>query len=450
MSHPSETVDETQLSVAHEDSVPIPGLVLVFSSGEPLMGAMTALEDEIMLGRGELQGVELRDSCMSRKHASVRFESGTWTVTDHGSRNGTYVNGERVDESTIVSGEAVVRTGETVSLLLKNIRPFLDHHVDIKDEYVVGPRLEPILQQVQRAANSGVLHVTGETGSGKEIAARHFHRFSPGRDGPFVAVNCAAVPEGVAERLIFGAKKGAYSGADADAPGYVQEANGGTLFLDEVSELDLGVQAKLLRVLETREVLPLGASRPRRVDIRICSATHRELREAVSAGRFREDLFYRLGRPRVALPPLRERIEEIPFLIERLLRQTDKGLVAHASLIEACLLRRWPGNVRELLAEVKDAAFEAQSRGKSVVRGSHLAEDAGLEYAVSESQRSASIRSSQLPPREVIEKTLADCGGRVATAARELGIHRNQLRRWLDKNEIDPKRVAEQQSPSGS
>src|SRR5690606_11386809 len=120
-------------------------------------------------GRGELRGVELRDSCMSRKHAEVRFESGTWSITDHGSRNGTYVNGEKVDGNLIVSGQAVLRTGETVSLLLQDIRAFLDHHVDIKDEYVVGPRLEPILQQVQRAANSGVLHVTGETGAGKEI-----------------------------------------------------------------------------------------------------------------------------------------------------------------------------------------------------------------------------------------------------------------------------------------
>lgn len=450
MNHPSETVDETALSMAREGEAPIPGLVLVFSSGEPLLGAMSAVESEIVLGRGELRGVELRDSCMSRKHAEVRFESGTWSITDHGSRNGTYVNGEKVDGNLIVSGQAVLRTGETVSLLLQDIRAFLDHHVDIKDEYVVGPRLEPILQQVQRAANSGVLHVTGETGAGKEIAARHFHRFSPGRDGPFVAVNCAAIPEGVAERLIFGAKKGAYSGADADARGYVQEASGGTLFLDEVGELDLGVQAKLLRVLETHEVLPLGASRPRRVDIRLCSATHKDLRESVSAGRFREDLFYRLGRPRVSMPPLRERIEEIPFLIERLLRQIDSNLVAHASLIETCMLRRWPGNVRELLAEVKDAAFEAEARGKNVVRASHLAEDAGIEHVTSDSQRSPTSRSSQLPPRDVIEKTLAECGGKVATTARELGIHRNQLRRWLDKNGVDPKVYGGDEEPGSS
>src|SRR5205823_14554395 len=119
----------------------------------------------------------------------------------------------------------------------------------------------------------------------------------------------------VAERLLFGAKKGAFSGATADVEGYVQAADGGTLFLDEIGELDLAVQAKLLRVLEAREVLPLGASRPRPVDLRLCSATHRDLRAAVADGSFRADLFFRVGQPEVALPPLRERPEEIPFLV---------------------------------------------------------------------------------------------------------------------------------------
>ncbi len=439
MSEPSETIDETALSMAKEGGAPVPGLVLVFSSGHPLLGAILA-GTEIVLGRGEIRGVELRDSCMSRRHATVGYARGKWTVVDQASRNGSYLNGERIEGSIEFEGEAVLRTGETISLLLGDIRPFLEHHVDLKGDYVVGPRMEPILGQVQRAANSGVLHVTGETGAGKEIAARHFHKFGPGRDGAFVGVNCAAIPEGVAERLLFGATKGAYSGADKDSRGYIQEASGGTLFLDEVGELDLSVQAKLLRVLETREVLPLGASRPKKVDLHLCSATHRDLREAVSSGKFREDLFYRLGRPHVVLPPLRQRLEEIPFLIERHLHATDPNLVPHATLVEACMLRKWPGNIRELLAEVRDAAFEAQSHGKNVVRGSHLAEDAGAEYAAADSSSQIGSRPSQLPPRESIESALKESKGRVATAARALGVHRNQLRRWLEKNDIDPKK----------
>lgn len=442
MNQPSETIDETALSLAQDDGAPQPGMVLVFSSGQPLLGPMLA-DGEMILGRGEFRGVELRDRSMSRRHATVRHQDGTWTITDEASRNGSYLNGERISGSTQTTENAVLRTGETVVLLLSDIRPFLEHHIDLTEEYIVGPRMAPLLAQVLRAANSGVLHVTGETGAGKEIAAKHFHRFGPGRDGSFVAVNCAAIPEGVAERLLFGATKGAYSGADKEVSGYVQEANGGTLFLDEVGELDLNVQAKLLRVLETREVLPLGASRPKRVELHLCSATHRDLRESVAVGKFREDLFYRLGRPHVSLPPLRERIEEIPFLVERHLQATSPELIAHATLIEACLLRRWPGNVRELLAEVRDAAFEAQADNKSVVRVNHLADDAGSEYVATESSRqSSSSRPSSLPERGDIEQALAECEGRVATAARTLGIHRNQLRRWLEKNEVDPKQFS--------
>lgn len=439
VNQPTETADETAFSRLGEGPPPVPGMVVIFSSGEPLLAPVRVEERELTLGRGGLSGVELSDHCMSRSHVSVSYRGGKWTISDLGSRNGTYVGGEKLVATSEFDTDVVLRTGETLSLLLSNIRPFLEHPVEFKDGYIVGPRMQAVLQQVNRAANSGVLHVTGETGSGKEIAAKHFHRFGTGKGGPFVAVNCAAIPEGVAERLLFGAKKGAYSGADADSRGYVQEATGGTLFLDEVGELELAVQAKLLRVLETREVLPLGASRPLRVDIRLCSATHKDLREAVAKGKFREDLFYRLGRPHVALPPLRSRPEEMPFLIERQLRETDKSLVAHATFVEACLLRPWPGNVRELLSEVRDAAFEALSQGKTAVKVSQLSPDAGLEYAGGRDDSSSGTRPSFLPGQEEIEQALKECEGRVATAARTLGVHRNQLRRWLDKNAIDPK-----------
>jgi transcriptional regulator with PAS, ATPase and Fis domain len=438
----SQTATETAFSRAAEEGESEPGVVIAFSSGHALLGPI-AQAGELVLGRGEIRGVELRDSCMSRRHVTVKYGRGKWTVTDQASRNGSYVNGERVEGSVHVEGEAVLRTGETVSLLLRDVRPFLEHHIDLKGDYIVGPRLEPALSQVRRAANSGAVHITGETGSGKEIAAKHFHRFGPGRDGPFVAVNCAAIPEGVAERLLFGATKGAYSGADKDARGYVQEANGGTLFLDEVGELPPGVQAKLLRVLETREVIPLGASRPVKVEFGLCSATHRDLREFVSQGKFREDLFYRLGRPHVVLPPLRERREEIPFLIERHLHATCPDLVPHATLVEACMLKYWPGNVRELLAEVRDAAFNAQAQGKNAVRAFNLAEDAGLEHSSAESSAPGSSQSSNLPPDHDIQGALAQSQGKVATAARALGIHRNQLRRWLEKNGIDPKQFGQ-------
>jgi DNA-binding NtrC family response regulator len=209
---------------------------------------------------------------------------------------------------------------------------------------VEGPLLQEVLRMVAQTARLGsMLHITGESGAGKEGVARAFHAAGPAPGGPFMAVNCATIPEGMAERLLFGTKRGAYSGADADADGYVQAAHGGTLFLDEVAELSPAVQAKLLRVLETGEVLPLGASRSRRVELRFCSATHRDLRAQVAAGKLREGLFFRIASPRVAVPPLRDRIEEIPWLLHRQIGETAPGLVTHVSLVEACLLRTWPG-----------------------------------------------------------------------------------------------------------
>jgi transcriptional regulator of acetoin/glycerol metabolism len=438
----TETADEAAVSQGFDGAPPEPGVLLVFSAGEPLSGALPLRYErgtaKLTVGRGRLEDVELRDTCMSREHASILEHDGTWTVKDHGSRNGTYVDGVRVTGEVSGSRLRVVRTGETVFLLCADLAPFRTQTVELREDCVIGSRMVGIMQSVVRAAQAGVLHVTGETGTGKEVVARAFHRFGAGPTGPFVAVNCATIPEGVAERLLFGAQRGAFSGADRDSRGYVQESDGGTLFLDEVGELDLSVQAKLLRVLETREVLPLGASRPTKVDLRLCSATHRDLRQAVAAGRFREDLFFRLGRPRVALPALRERPEEIPFLIDRQLRRTDDGLTAQAALIEACLLRHWPGNVRELLAEVRDAAFEARAAGKTIVKGTHLAEDAGREYAPVDAASRSAPAPAALPPRERIEEALRACGGRVTTAARTLGLHRNQLRRWLEKNGIDP------------
>lgn len=429
----TQTADETAFSHQTTGAGGEPGVVLAFSAGEPLCGPLAlSSKGSLEVGRGQMEGVDLRDSCMSRKHATIRWDAGTWTVIDHGSRNGTYVDGLRVNGSVSGTNLGVVRTGETLLLLVSDLRPYRAHGVELREDRVVGVKTHEVLQAAFRAARAAVLHITGETGSGKEVVARAFHELAGSKSGVFVAVNCATIPEGLAERLLFGARRGAYSGADRDAAGYVQEADGGTLFLDEVGELDLNVQAKLLRVLESCEVFPLGASRPIQVALRICSATHRELRQAVAEGTFREDLFFRLGRPRVALPPLRERREEIPFLIERQLGAVAPELVPRAALVEACLLRPWPGNVRELLAELRDAALAAQATGKGVVKLSHLPEGAGEQYATSSTPVGTGPRV--LPSRGEIEAALKACDGKVATAARRLGVHRNQLRRWLDKH----------------
>jgi DNA-binding NtrC family response regulator len=431
----TQTLDSAGLSGGAAAAEPVPGLLLVFSAHEPLCAPLPLVRGGVDLGRGEVGGVRIEDACMSRRHARVELDRGRWRVRDLGSRNGTLADGRPV------AGEAevlrLVRLGDSLFVPCADLRPFQTGRVEADERRVLGPTLRRAWDAVERAARFGdVVHVTGESGSGKELAARRFHEAGPRPGGPFVAVNCASIPEGVAERLLFGARKGAFSGAHADAEGLVQAADGGTLFLDEVGELDPAVQAKLLRVLEAREVIALGASRPTRVDLRICSATHRSLRALVGEKRFREDLYFRIGRPQVELPPLRERPEEIPYLVDREVRRLAPDLGVHASLVEQCLLRAWPGNVRELVAEVRDAARAALVDGAAVVDAARLAPDAGRPLGEEEP---AGAAAAALPAREAIEAALRDAGGRVATAARALGVHRTQLRRWLAKHDVDPR-----------
>lgn len=443
MARPTETIDDSgQSRAGGADGGEVPGVLVVFSKGEPLQAAVRLEHGGLTLGRRNLPGVQLSDNRMSRNHVRVsRTESG-WAIEDLGSRNGTLVGGQRLAGQSSYEQPQVIRAGDTLFMPQEDIRPFEAHGADLGEAWVLGPKMRSVLDAVRRAAALGTLHVTGETGTGKELAARSFHAFGPSSNGPFVAVNCATIPEGVAERLLFGAKKGAFSGANCDVGGFVQEADGGTLFLDEVGELSLSVQAKLLRFLETREVQPLGEARAKKVDVRVCSATHRDLRRAVKAGSFREDLLYRVARPHVALPPLRERMEDVPHLIDRKLRSISARLIAHVSFVEACLLRPWPGNIRELAAEVQQAASVALPDG-FVVREAHLSPTAGMRALESEpppvlATPSEPTREADLE-RDAVFSALARCEGKVAKAARELGVHRNQLRRWLDKNSVDPK-----------
>jgi transcriptional regulator with GAF, ATPase, and Fis domain len=298
------------------------------------------------------------------------------------------------------------------------------------------------------ARSSRTLLVQGESGTGKELAARLFHEAGPSRRGPFIAVNCAAIPTGLAERLLFGAKKGAYSGA-ADATGYIAAGHGGVFFLDEAGELDLAVQAKLLRAIETSEIIALGASSGRQVDVRYCFATHRDLRESVREGRFRADLYHRIAPPEVWLPPLRERLDEVPWHVHAEVTGVSPDLAAHVKLVEACMLRPWPGNVRELRRQVRFAAERALSEAPAgserpgpatspVVTLEHMSTSAGLPYA-DEATEEGAPRIRQYAPRrepttrERVMTALQDSSNNVAAAARLLGLHRNQLYREMER-----------------
>jgi transcriptional regulator with GAF, ATPase, and Fis domain len=411
----------------------LPGLLLVFSDGKPHLTPIPLGGEPLAIGRGPVGSIVIDDAALSRRHAEVAFANGQWQIRDLGSRNGTAVDARPLTQPLASETARLLRCGDTLFLLCADLRPFVRARVEVLDDAVVGPRLRRTWDEVASvAARRDNLHITGETGAGKELAARHFHRAGPAREGPFVAVNCATIPTAIAERLLFGARRGAYSGADTNSEGYLQAATGGTLFLDEVAELEPAVQAKLLRVLETREVLQLGATRPTRIDLRICSATHGGLQARVSEGRFREDLYFRLGRPEVRVLPLRERAEEIPYLINLALA----GATAHVSLIERALSHTWPGNVREILGEMKEAARRASKLGSALVEARHLDESSTLvpteEVAPDDAPRHRGP-PVEPPPREVLQAALDENQGNISRAARALGVHRTQLRRWMER-----------------
>ncbi len=430
-----QTASDSELS-RHDDDTPVAGLLVVWSDGRPQLASMRIPPPGLILGRTNLAGFE--DDRLSRQHARVRWTGTQFLVEDLGSRNGTFVGGSPVAGEVAVSPETVLRVGRSLCLLVPDLRPFVDGVVSHDGGVIAGPTLRRTWEAAARAARTGkTLLVTGESGVGKELVAKAFHA-ATGSTSELVAVNCAAIPAGVAERLLFGARKGAYSGADRDAPGYLAAADGGTLFLDEVAELELAVQAKLLRALETGELLPLGAARPQSVSVRVVAATLRDLRAEVAAGRFRDDLYFRIGRPDIAVPSLRERREEIPWLVSQATHAA--GLPAHHSLVEVCLMRAWPGNIRELLGEIGAAAAIANEAGATAVRADDLSPTAGIAFAPAHDASSPATKAptpgtpTPLPSHDRIVAVLRDMAGNVTRAAKQLGLHRNQLRRYLAKH----------------
>jgi DNA-binding NtrC family response regulator len=428
----------------------VPGVVIVFSGGAPAARVLPLESEALVLGRREGTTGKLDDGRVSREHARVELRDGRWMVTDLSSQNGTVVDGEIAAAQVPTVMHCVMRLGDTLLVPCADVRPLERAGVRNIDGFVRGPAMQAILDEAVAAAGSGgALHIRGESGTGKEGVAQAFHRAGPRAAGPLVAVNCAAIQPALAERLLFGARRGAYSGADADAIGYVQEADGGTLFLDEVAELDLQVQAKLLRALESKEIMPLGASKPRTVDFALCTATSKDLRALVAAGTWREDLYLRIARPAVTLPALRDRPEEIPALIaHELAKLPPPAPSAHISFVERCLLRPWPGNARELLAEVR-AAAQAPRGGGNRLTARHLAETAGsvfsaaaLDVPASPPSRDPSLQDppqKRMPRIDVawlqrIQDALDANGGNITATARALGLHRNQMRRLIERH----------------
>ncbi|MCP4666553.1 MAG: sigma-54-dependent Fis family transcriptional regulator [Deltaproteobacteria bacterium] len=291
----------------------------------------------------------------------------------------------------------------------------------------------------QIAPSEATVLITGETGTGKELIAGAIHFNGPRKDGPFVKMNCAAVPEGLLESELFGHEKGAFTGAHRRKEGRFQQAHGGSLFLDEISEMSLPMQVKLLRVLQEREITRLGGEEVIKVDVRVIAAANKDLVQEIEKGRFREDLYYRLNVVTLHVPPLRDRKEDIPLLAQHFLalfseknRKQIKGLTPQA--MDRLLKHHWPGNVRELMNTVERAV---------VLSRSEYLDDKDFPVAIkSESSPGRPASGPQAGPsefrlddveREAILKTLESAEGNKSEAARRLGITRKTLHKKLKK-----------------
>jgi DNA-binding NtrC family response regulator len=284
--------------------------------------------------------------------------------------------------------------------------------------------------------------ILGESGTGKEMVARAIHHHSSRAEGPFIPLNCAAVPETLLESELFGYLRGAFTDARKDRRGLFQEASGGILFLDEISEIPINLQAKLLRVIEDKEVRPLGANQSERVDTRIVSACNLDLEQLVEQGRFRQDLYYRLNVIRIELPPLRERSEDIPLLAEHFLHEFAPQAKRQIDSIEqealaALMNYRWPGNVRELEHTIERAVLLGKETSIGL-KDLPLQSQAGSGSSVPLAAAVANGYTLRDLEREYILRVIESTYGNKAEAARILGVDRTTLYRKLEEYKVKP------------
>ncbi len=421
----------------------------LFRHGEELL--RVALAGRTVVGRGASCDVSLPDPTLSRAHAAFELRGDSWVLVDLTGR-GARVGRGLVREAALADGaelalgsyralfraapdtsDDATRVGGDATLLVETraeIRPSLPGAFE--GMISSAPALRQVFELVERVAPSmAPVTILGETGTGKELVARALHRLS-GRQGAFVPVNCSAIAETLIESELFGHERGAFSGAERQRKGAFEEAHGGTLFLDEIGELPLDLQPKLLRALEQGEVKRVGASRPIEVEVRILAATHRDLRARVRAGRFREDLYYRLCVVPVTVPPLRARKGDVRALASHFLqRAVPKGQAVRFS--EAALARLeghdWPGNVRQLRNAVQRALL---FRGEGLVIGPDAivfddARDPGPPAGGDDDVLYVRGLTMEAIEREAIRLSLRRHAGRRAAVVKELSLAKSTV-----------------------
>jgi transcriptional regulator with GAF, ATPase, and Fis domain len=418
-------------------------LTVVHSPDATKIGQAATIDRPLVIGRdGDEPIGGIDDARLSRRHATIQPKDTLLEVVDKNSRNGVYLAGKKIRRES-VPGTRVLRLGDTICLLERAqtaagslaLPPYLIGTSDVFRE---------VCASAQAAATSGLpVLLLGETGAGKEVFAQAIHDWSQ-RSGRLVALNTAALPSELCEAQLFGHVRGSFTGAIRDERGAFDVADGGTLFLDEVGELPHHLQPKLLRVLETREFTPVGATRSRKTDVLVVSATNADLPREVEAKAFRRDLYARLAGMVIRIPPLRSRLTDLPLLLRHFL---GHEIELSASFIEVALLYDWPMNVREL----KTIATRLKLLKVNVLERAHFKKVVDEvappdEEPSEEPAEEFEAPRRKRPTREALEATLRQFGGNVTKTASHYGREAKQIYRWIESEGIDLERLRTQQS----
>jgi DNA-binding NtrC family response regulator len=426
-------------------------LRIAFSPDLQAVGRVLPLSEESCTVGREVQGAGcVADGLMSRAHARISKQGARWLLEDLGSRNGTFVDGQRLDIPADLSANRVILIGATLLVVDEEPAPDLlpvgeEEEEEERIDEIGGisfatERLRRSLVTVARAPGNVLL--LGPTGAGKDVAANAIHRLAQGSGRPFVPVNCAAITPELAESALFGHTKGAFTGAEGSNDGFFVEADGGTLFLDEIGELPPAIQAKLLRVLEDGMVRPIAGD-PKQVNVRIIAAT---LRDLEGTG-FRGDLHARLADWTLHLPSLAERRADVLPLFQRFLPRAELSVEA----AEAMLLWSWPHNVRglrKLAARLMTTKGERTSVDASMLpeemtaflrtRGAEIDDSLTDDHLDADAIRAGEPASGEVPTAERLRQELVRCRGNVSQVARENGWYKNSVYRWLKRYGINP------------
>lgn len=430
--------------------VELPRLSLVVLSG-PTRGREYVMEaDRLRIGKAKMNELMLVDDTVSREHCEILREVRGYVVRDRGSTNGTLLDGSEIREAFLKPG-AILTVGN-VELKVRTFNERIEILPSENDSFghAVGKsvRMREIFGLMERLAPSDVtILLGGETGTGKDVLARSIHMMSPRSEKPFVVVDCGAVVASLIESELFGHEKGAFSGASDQRHGAFELAHGGTLFLDEIGELPLDLQPKLLRAIEQRAFRRVGGDSEIDVDIRIVAATKRNLRAEVERGKFREDLYFRLAVAPVEMPPLRERREDVPMLVNALIESLpEKGPWQVDDTVLATLRGHdWPGNVRELRNVLARAVVMAQSAGSQQLELAPMPSGGMHDHAVSLSEfdPALSYRETKAAIETLFEKQyvswlLERHEGNISAAARAADMDRKYLHKLAKRHGVHP------------